>query len=237
MISENLKKILEKQHYGIAGKHSAVQICRWAKKALLDEGFCYKEQFYGIKSHLCCQMSPSIAWCPNKCIHCWRAVEFTQDLKEIENAKKTDNPKEIIEECVKQQRKLLTGFKSNKKINMKKWEEAQNPRQFAISLAGEPTLYPKLAELIKELRKQKKTSFLVTNGLYPEKIKELQKHSALPTQIYISLNTPNEKMYQEWHKSQLKDAWKRFNETIELFKKLKGKTRTVVRMTLVKDLN
>ncbi|MBU3906752.1 MAG: 4-demethylwyosine synthase TYW1, partial [Nanoarchaeota archaeon] len=47
----------------------------------------------------------------------------------------------------------------------------------------------------------------------------------------------NEKMYQEWHKSQLKDAWKRFNETIELFKKLKGKTRTVVRMTLVKDLN
>jgi len=52
---------------------------------------------------------------------------------------------------------------------MKKWEEAQEPTQFAISLSGEPTLYEKVGELIEELRRRGKTSFLVTNGLYPEK--------------------------------------------------------------------
>src|SRR3989338_6133546 len=131
---------------------------------------------------------------------------------------------------------MLSGFKGNKKINIKKWEEAQNPQQFAISLIGEPTLYPHIGKLIKLLRKQNKTSFLVTNGLFPEALKKLEKEKALPTQLYISLNTPNKKMYDGWHKSNLRDAWKRFNKSLDLMKKLRGKTRRVIRMTLVKDL-
>ena len=132
---------------------------------------------------------------------------------------------------------MLTGFKGHKKINLEKFKEAQDPNQFAISLAGEPTLYPFLAELIKELRKQGKTSFLVTNGLLPEKLKELKKKNALPTQIYISLNSPNKLMYEKWHKSSVKNAWEKFNESLSLFPKLKTKTRTVIRITLVKNLN
>ena len=76
MIPEHVKKILKKQHYGIVGKHSAVQICRWTKRGIKDEGSCYKQKFYGIKSHKCCQMTPNM-WCPNSCKHCWRAIEFT----------------------------------------------------------------------------------------------------------------------------------------------------------------
>jgi len=232
---QNSRRILEKQHYSIVGKHSAVQICRWCKKSLLDEGFCYKEKFYGIKSHECCQMSPYLA-CPNSCLHCWRPIELDFGLKLAGiKEKDIDKPEKIIEECIKAQRKLLSGFKGNKKVNLEKWIQAQNPKQFAISLIGEPTLYPKLAELILELRKQGKTSFLVTNGLYLEKLLELKKKKALPTQIYLSLNTPNEKMYKKWHKSKLKDAWKKFNRTLEIFPKLP--TRKVIRLTLVKDLN
>ena len=77
MIPSKVKRILKKQHYEIVGKHSAVQICRWTKRSLRDEGVCYKEKFYGIKSHLCCQMTPAVMWCPNKCVHCWRAIELT----------------------------------------------------------------------------------------------------------------------------------------------------------------
>jgi tRNA wybutosine-synthesizing protein 1 len=153
------------------------------------------------------------------------------DVKE----KEVDAPEKIIEECIQAQRKMLTGFKGNNKIDMKKFNEAQNPSQFAISLIGEPTLYPKLAEFILELRKQGKTSFLVTNGLYPEKLLELKKKNALPTQLYLSLNTPNKKMYGNWHKSKLEDAWDRFNETLEIFADLS--TRKVIRMTLVKGMN
>jgi len=231
MIPDKVKDTLKKQHYEIVGKHSAVQICRWTKKSLINEGVCYKERFYGIKSHLCCQMSPSVMWCPNKCLHCWRAIELNLG----EELKDTDSPTEIIENCIKAQRKLLTGFKSNKKINMKKFKEAQEPMQFAISLSGEPTLYDKIGELIEELRKRGKTSFVVTNGLYPEKLKELSLRNQLPTQLYLSLNTPNKELYLKFHRSLKKDAWEIFNKTLDIFPNLP--TRKVIRLTLVKDLN
>ncbi|GBE20077.1 MAG TPA: 4-demethylwyosine synthase TYW1 [Candidatus Pacearchaeota archaeon] len=242
MIPEKVKKVLKRQHYEIVGKHSAVQTCRWTKKSLIDEGICYKEKFYGIKSHLCCQMTPSVMWCPNKCLHCWRAIELTLGDK-LE--RDTDSPKEIIDGCIKAQRKLLQGFKVDKhskkkqlsKANQDKYIEAQEPMQFAISLSGEPTIYRKIGELISELRKRGKTSFLVTNGLYPEKIKELVDKNQLPTQLYVSINTPNKKLYQKFHRSSKKDAWERLNKTLEIMSKLKNKTRTVARINLVKNLN
>lgn len=233
MITKKTEEVLRRQHYGIAGKNSAVQICRWAKKSLLDEGHCYKQQFYGISSHRCCQMSPSVAWCQNKCMHCWRAVEYTlgDKLKKSE----VDEPKKIIEDCIKEQRILLSGFKGNPRANEKKLKEALEPNQFAISLAGEPTIYPLIGELISELRKSRKTSFLVTNGLLPSRIKEMNEKGQLPTQLYVSLNAPNEKLYKEIVRSNLKDAWKKFNETLTLLHKIE--TRRVLRMTLVRDLN
>jgi len=240
MIPEEVKKVLKKQHYEIVGKHSAVQTCRWTKKSIRDEGVCYKEKFYGIESHRCCQMTPAVMWCPNKCLHCWRAIELTLGDK----LESSDSPSEIIDGCIKAQRKLLQGFKilptTTKKIskaNMKKWEEAQEPMQFAISLSGEPTIYNKIGELIEELKKRGKTSFLVTNGLYPEKIKEIADKKQLPTQLYVSVNAPNKKLYDKFHRSTKKDAWEKLNETLEIFSTLRGKTRTVFRMNLVRDMN
>ncbi|MBR9701602.1 4-demethylwyosine synthase TYW1 [Candidatus Pacearchaeota archaeon] len=257
MIPDDVKKLLKKQHYEIAGKHSAVQTCRWTKKSLRDEGVCYKEQFYGIKSHLCCQMTPAVMWCPNKCVHCWRAIERTigDELKG-----EVDSPSEIIDKCIQAQRKLLMGFKidpkSDKKqlskANQEKWAEAQEPMQFAISLSGEPTVYEKLGGLIEELHKRGKTSFLVTNGLYPEKLRELKEKGQLPTQLYVSINSPNKKLYIKFHRSSKEDAWEKLNETLELMAELscrtapKGvprdippgmSTRGIFRMNLVKDLN
>lgn len=243
MIPKKVRNILEKQHYEIVGEHSAVKLCHWTKNSLKDEGVCYKEQFYGIKSHLCCQMTPAVMWCPNKCVHCWRAIELTLGDKLPEEG--IDLPSKIIDGCIKAQRKLMTGFKidktSNKKqlskANQTKYKEAQEPMQFAISLSGEPTTYKYLGELILELRKRGKTSFLVTNGLYPEKIKELYNQNQLPTQIYVSINTPEKKLYDKFHRSSIKDAWEKLNETLKLFSEIRLKTRTIFRMNLVKKLN
>lgn len=231
MIPKKVKKVLERQHYSIVGGHSAVQVCRWTKKSLRDEDFCYKEKFYKIQSHECCQMSPAVMWCQNQCLHCWRAIELNLGEKIL----KTDSPEKIISNCTLAQKKLLSGLGGDERVNKKKFKEAQDPSQFAISLSGEPTLYPHIAELTKELRKQKKISFLVTNGLLPEKLKELEKKQALPTQLYLSLNYPNESLFEKITKNKSKDAWKKFNKSLSLLSDLK--TRTVIRMTLVRDLN
>jgi tRNA wybutosine-synthesizing protein 1 len=119
---------------------------------------------------------------------------------------------------------------------MKKYLEAQEPMQFAISLSGEPMVYEKIGGLVEELRKRGKTSFIVTNGLYPEKLEELKKKKQLPTQLYISVNTPNKELYKIFHRSSKKDAWELLNKSLEIMSHLQGK-RTVFRMNLVKNLN
>jgi tRNA wybutosine-synthesizing protein 1 len=231
MVPEKIKKILEKQHYSIVGKNSGVQICRWTKNSLNNKGVCWKEKFYGIKSHRCCQMSPAVMWCENQCLHCWRAIELNlgKELKEF------DEPEKIIEGIINARKKLLIGFKSNKKTSEKKFKEALEPTLFTFSLSGEPTLYPKIGGMIKLLRKKGKITFLVTNGQNPDVLRKLEKNKSLPTQLTISMNAPNEELFKIWHRSLRKDAWKRFNKSLDVMKKLKGKTRRVIRLTLVKE--
>jgi len=228
------KKILEQQQYRFAG-NSAVKVCNWCKQALRGWGECYKHKFYGIPSWRCVQMSPWLG-CDNSCIHCWRPIEL--DMTKMINKKKIEKPIEIIEKCIEAQNKLLTGFGGHLKVNKKRFLESKKPSHFAISLIGEPTLYPHIGELVSELRKQGKTSFIVSNGLHPEIIKKLEKKNQLPTQLYVSLNSSNKEDYKVWHNPKIKDSWEKYNETLELLNKLtkKGK-RTVLRMTLVRDKN
>ena len=232
-IDKDCRKKFEKQGYRLVGKHSAIKICNWTRESLRNKNFCYKQQFYGINSHRCVQMSCTLLNCQNKCLHCWRDLSFTDSNK----IKTADKPEKIIDECIEQQRIILQGFKGNKKTNLKKFLEAMNPTQFAISLTGEATLYPYLTELIKELKKRKINSFLVSNGLLPEKILELKNKCALPTQLYISLNYPNEKIFRKLTNNKDKESWKKLMKTLKILSKLNKKTRTVLRLTLIKSLN
>ena len=114
---QKLHAKLENQQYGFTGKHSAVKICTWAKKSLRGEGVCYKESFYGIRSQLCCQMTPTIGYCQNKCIFCWREVDLTLG-NDMKNLKEIDEPEEIIKNSIIQQRKLISGFGGNEKVDL-----------------------------------------------------------------------------------------------------------------------
>ena len=226
MIPPELKALLEKQNYAFIGNHSAIKICSWTKHSLLDEGTCYKEKFYGIKAHRCCQMSPSIGYCENRCLFCWRPIEYTEGHEIKEDI---DQPEDLIKNAVKMQQRQLMGFKGNKKVNMQKYQEAQEPTQFAISLAGEPTDYPNLKEFIEELHKLNKTTFVVSNGLNPEVIKNIN-----PTQLYISVSSPNKELFEKITNPQIENAWEKYNQSLEY---LKNHPRATLRITLIKDWN
>ncbi len=60
--------------------------------------------------------------------------------------------------------------------------EAATPKHIAISYDGEPTMYRRIGELISEFRKRNISTFVVTNGTFPERIKEIKGdgHSADP---------------------------------------------------------
>ncbi len=82
-------------------------------------------------------------------------------------------------------------------INMKKFEEAWNPKHAAISLSGEPMLYPPyMGDLVEEFhRRGGFTTFIVTNGTVPERIEEMLREDKLPTQLYLSLTAPDLETY------------------------------------------
>ena len=71
MLTPALRAALGKQGYQLIGSHSGVKLCRWTKAMLRGRGGCYKHSFYGIQSHQCMEMTPSLA-CANKCVFCWR---------------------------------------------------------------------------------------------------------------------------------------------------------------------
>ena len=59
---EELRSVYRRQGYRLVGNHSAVKTCHWARKSLSTGGRenCYKQKFYGVPSHRCLQMTPSL---------------------------------------------------------------------------------------------------------------------------------------------------------------------------------
>lgn len=231
-MENNLEKIykkLKKMNYGLVGGTSAVQICRWTKNSIRGGRGCWKEKFYGVSSAGCCQMTPAVMWCENQCLHCWRPIEMNLGM----NLPVVDNPIKILEGVVEERKKLLAGFKGRRGIDLKKFNEALEPKLYTMSLSGEPTLYPRLGEMFNEIRKRGAVSFLVTNGLNSEALKKLEKEG-LPTQVAVSTNAPNEKLFNIWHRSTKKNAWKEFLKSLDVVRELKGKVRRVIRLTIVK---
>lgn len=231
MSEAQVRKELEKAGYRFVGKHrhSAVKICEWTRKSLSQNRICYKQKFYKIDSHRCCQCTVSL-FCLNRCLYCWRS--FKVFLAKSMDTVAIDEPSEIIDEMIKAQRLLLTGFKGNAKVDRKKWEEAQNPTNFAISLVGESILYPKISEFLKELHRRKASTFLLTKGLAPEKIKSLEVE---PTNFYISLCAPDKQTFIMVDRPIIPNAWNKQMESLELMKSFN--CRKVIRLTLVKNLN
>ncbi|RBQ23876.1 S-adenosyl-L-methionine-dependent tRNA 4-demethylwyosine synthase [Candidatus Methanobinarius endosymbioticus] len=221
---------LEYSGYRFVGKngHAAAKICHWTKKSLLNEGVCYKEKFYGIESHRCLQMSPAVPFCHQKCSFCWRDLSLTK----TEWVGDYDDPKTIIKDAISAQNKLLCGFGGNDKTDKKKFKQSKNPNNAAISLAGEPMLYPDIDGLIEEVKKQDFTTFLVSNGLMDEKLANLENE---PTQLYISLDAPDKKTYQNLCNPQINGAWEKVNNSLETLNNFDS--RTCIRTTCVKHKN
>ncbi|MFH1237101.1 MAG: 4-demethylwyosine synthase TYW1 [Candidatus Aenigmatarchaeota archaeon] len=223
---------LRQAKYGVFN-HSAVQICSWTKKSLHGEGVCYKQQFYGIDTHRCMEFSPAAALCENNCIFCWRPMEFMR-FRQMKTSE-ANEPEEIYENLLEERRKLLSGYPGDGMTDLKKHAESLVPSHFAISLSGEPTLYPKLPQLVKFLKAlpQTKSIFVVTNGQEPAVLAKLAKSP--PTQLYISVNAPNRALFAKINRPVRKDAWTRFLRSLDVMSKMK--TRRVLRLTMIKGMN
>ena len=217
------KEKLKKQGYHLVA-HGAVKPCLWLRRSIRGGEQCYKNHFYGISSHRCVQMTPTLL-CNHRCLHCWRPID------EMPRAPgEWIEPAELLDGVLFEQQRLISGYGgAPETTDPARLEEAKSPAHVAISLMGEPTLYPMIGELVEEVKRRGMTAFLVTNGTNPEVVGEVR-----PTQLYISLNAPDEETYLKVS-NPVSNLWGRFLESLERMKE--SQARTVTRLTLARNLN
>ncbi|MFH1770167.1 MAG: 4-demethylwyosine synthase TYW1 [archaeon] len=225
MLTAEAKQELEKQQYRIVGKHSAVKICGWTKSMIRGKGGCYKLKFYGIMSNQCMQMSTSLS-CANRCTFCWRGYKapVSKEWKWT-----VDDPEMIMDKSLEEHHRLLVGFKGNK--DAKAYETSTTVKHVALSLTGEPIIYPRINEFIDLCNKNGISTFMVTNAQYPDQIKNLKP----VTQLYLSLDAPNKELLKKVDVPLFSDYWERLNKSLEIL--AKKKDRTCIRITQIKKVN
>jgi tRNA wybutosine-synthesizing protein 1 len=227
MVTPSLRKSLTKQGYKIIGSHSGVKLCRWTKSMLRGRGGCYKHTFYGIESHRCMETTPSLA-CANKCVFCWR---HHSNPVGTEWRWKMDPAETILEGALENHYKMINEFKGVPGVLPDKLAEGMKAKHCALSLVGEPIMYPEINKFVKLLHSQEISSFLVTNAQFPDAIRDMSPC----TQLYVSIDASTKESLKAIDRPLFKDYWERF---IQSLKELAHKgQRTVYRLTLVKGWN
>lgn len=220
---------LTKQGYTVVGSHSGVKICRWTKSALRGRGSCYKFAFYGIKSHLCMETTPSLS-CSNKCVFCWRHGTNpvgTNWRWEV------DQPDVILNGALQGHYSKIKQMRGVPGVVAERFQEAFQVKHCALSLVGEPIFYPYINDFLGMLHERDISSFLVCNAQHPDQLATLSK----VTQLYVSIDAPNKTELKKIDRPLFKDYWERMLRCLDILRTTQSHQRTVFRLTLVKGFN
>ncbi|MEA2070852.1 MAG: 4-demethylwyosine synthase TYW1 [Asgard group archaeon] len=233
IIPQVVRDKLKKQGYQLYGKQVAVKKCLWTHNYLRKNQYCYKSA-YGIQSHRCIQSTPALL-CNHQCLFCWRVQERDLGLEPFWRAPEEafDSPEEVYKGLLWGWKRAISGYKPN--TPKEKFVEAMDPKHVALSLAGEPTLYPFLPELLELLEKKGLTTFLVSNGTNPQAFQKMIDEDSCPTQLYQTIPAPSKERYLKVCKPLIPDGWERIQESLKVLRNVP--TRTVTRLTMAKRIN
>ncbi|XP_061683404.1 S-adenosyl-L-methionine-dependent tRNA 4-demethylwyosine synthase TYW1 isoform X2 [Syngnathoides biaculeatus] len=227
MITPALREALSKQGYKLIGSHSGVKLCRWTKSMLRGRGGCYKHTFYGIQSHRCMETTPSLA-CANKCVFCWR--HHTNPVG-TEWRWKMDPAEKILQDALEKHQDMIRQFRGVPGVKLDRYEEGLMVQHCALSLVGEPIMYPEINRFVRLLHSRRISSFLVTNAQFPKEIRSLEP----VTQLYVSVDASTKDSLKKIDRPLFKDFWTRFLDSLKAL--AEKRQRTVYRLTLVKSWN
>ena len=220
---------LRKQGYRIVGSHSGVKICRWTKNELRGKGSCYKKSLFNIASSRCMELSPSLA-CSSKCVFCWR--HGTNPVSKNWRWE-TDDPEYILENALKEHYSMIKQMRGVPGVIADRFMNAFKVAHCALSLVGEPILYPHISKFVELLHQREISSFLVCNAQHPEQLRQLGK----VTQLYASIDAPTKDELKRVDRPLYRDFWERMLECLDIMRTTQAHQRTVFRLTLVKDFN
>jgi tRNA wybutosine-synthesizing protein 1 len=113
------------------------------------------------------ETTPSLA-CANKCVFCWR---HHSNPVGTEWKWKMDPADVILDEAVDKHVKMIKEFRGVPGVVKERFEEGLEPKHCALSLVGEPIMYPEIDKFLRLLHSRRISSFLVTNAQFPDAIR------------------------------------------------------------------
>ncbi|KKM86461.1 hypothetical protein LCGC14_1278730, partial [marine sediment metagenome] len=108
-ITNEFVEAYTKTLYRIIGenKHSSIKPCHWFEQRLMTgrkNRNCYKGIF-GIQSHRCLQNTPSLPFCNQQCVFCWRDMEVGSLGNEFNV--EADDPKLLLNEMLRHHQDII----------------------------------------------------------------------------------------------------------------------------------
>lgn len=133
--------------------------------------------------------------------------------------------------AIKNHYEMIKQFKGVPGVKPERFAEGFSIKHCALSLVGEPIMYPEINQFCELLHEKGISSFLVTNAQFPDAIKSL-----VPvTQLYVSVDAGTKESLKKIDRPLFKDFWPRFIDSLKALSD-KGQ-RTVYRLTVVKAWN
>jgi len=166
--------------------------------------------------------------CANKCVFCWR--HHTNPVAK-EWKWKIDDPEFLVKGAIENHHLLIKSLRGIPGVQPENFLEAQTIKHCALSLVGEPIMYPHINKFVELLHEKHISTFMVTNAQFPDQLEAL-----VPvTQLYLSIDAGTKDSLKAVDRPLFPDFWDRFLGCIDRLKH-KGQ-RTVFRLTLVKEHN
>ncbi|XP_041096978.1 S-adenosyl-L-methionine-dependent tRNA 4-demethylwyosine synthase TYW1B-like [Polyodon spathula] len=96
-------------------------------------------------------------------------------------------------------------------VKADRYEEGLAVKHCALSLVGEPIMYPEINQFLRLLHHHQISSFLVTNAQFPAEIRTLQP----VTQLYVSVDASTKDSLKKIDRPLFKDFWQRFLDSLK----------------------
>tara|TARA_B100000780_G_scaffold276102_1_gene244040 strand:+ start:1492 stop:1947 length:456 start_codon:yes stop_codon:yes gene_type:complete len=131
-----------------------------------------------------------------------------------------------VTQAVERHRKMIHSAKGVPGVKMDRWMAAKRgPKHCALSLVGEPIMYPEINKLLTLLDGRGISTFLVTNAQFPDAIRDLSPC----TQLYISIDAATRDALKAVDRPLFPDFWERFLASIDSLREKDLHQRTVFR--------
>jgi tRNA wybutosine-synthesizing protein 1 len=124
-----------------------------------------------------------------------------------------DDAVTLVNAAITEHKGMIKQMKGVPGVLPERLAEGMDPKHCALSLVGEPIMYPEIDAFVSLLHEKKISTFLVTNAQFPDAITDLPPI----TQLYVSVDAATPETLKAIDRPLFGDYWVRSRDSVTIF--------------------